>query len=127
VAPFTLDEFDQEPPYHEDPGVAFARARIAKTFRGAIEATSSAEMLSVRGADGGAGYVALERISGTVHGRRGSFAVVHIGTMTGDEIWAKWPIVPGSGTGGLAGITGEGRIEIAPDGAHTFFLDYDLT
>jgi hypothetical protein len=127
VAPFTLDEFDQEPRYHEDPGVAFARARIAKTFRGAIEATSSAEMLSVRGADGGAGYVALERISGTVHGRRGSFAVVHIGTMTGDEIWAKWPIVPGSGTGGLAGITGEGRIEIAPDGAHTFFLDYDLT
>jgi uncharacterized protein DUF3224 len=126
VAPFTLDTFDQEEPYHEDAGVAFARARIAKTFTGDIEATSAVEMLSVRGADGGAGYVALERVSGSVQGRSGSFALLHIGTMTGEGHWAKWPVVPGSGSGALAGITGEGRIEIAPDGAHTFFLDYEL-
>jgi hypothetical protein len=46
--------------------------------------------------------------------------------MDGGEAWARWPVVPGSGTGELAGISGEGRIEIGPDGAHTFTLDYEL-
>ena len=47
-------------------------------------------------------------------------------TMVGDDVWAKWPISPGSGTGELEGIRGEARIDIAPDGAHTLFLEYDL-
>jgi hypothetical protein len=46
--------------------------------------------------------------------------------MRGDDVWARWPISPGSGTGELAGISGEARIEIAPDGAHTLFLEYEL-
>jgi len=126
VAPFTLDSFDQEPPYCEDGAAAYARARIAKTFTGDIAATSTVEMLSVQAGDQGAGYVAVERVHGAVHGRSGSFALLHAGTMRGDEVWARWPVVPGSGTGELAGIGGEGRIEVAPDGAHTFFLDYEL-
>jgi hypothetical protein len=126
VSPFTLDSFDQEPAYCDDGPAAYARARIAKTFTGDIEATSGVEMLSVRVDGAPAGYVALERVVGTVAGRRGSFALLHAGTMHGDEYWARWPVVPGSGTGELEGISGEGRIEIAPDGAHTFFLDYEL-
>ena len=46
--------------------------------------------------------------------------------MTTDDVWATWPISPGSGTGELEGIHGEVRIEIAPDGAHTLYLDYEL-
>ena len=126
VAPFELDSFDQEPPYQEDSGVLYARSRITKTFHGDVEGTSIVDMLLPGSEGGGAGYVALERITGTVHGRAGSFAVLHIGTMTADDRWAKWPIVHGSGTAELRGITGEARIEIASDGAHTLFLEYEL-
>lgn len=127
VAPFELDSFDQEPPYEEDAGVQYARSRIVKTFHGDVEATGTVEMLSAGSDDGGgAAYVALERIAGSVHGHEGSFAIVHIGTMTADDRWAKWPIVPGSGTAELRGITGEARIEIADDGSHTLYLDYEL-
>jgi hypothetical protein len=127
VSSFILDSFDEEPPFVEDPGVQYTRIRIAKTFRGDIEAQSTVEMLSVRAENGGAGYVAVERISGSVHGRSGSFAVLHAGTMAGESQWARWPVVPGSGTGELARISGEGRIEIAHDGTHQLHLDYELS
>jgi hypothetical protein len=126
VSSFVLDSFDEEPPYLEEPGVRYSRLRIAKTFRGDIEGDSTVEMLSVRAENGAAGYVAVERIKGTVKGIRGSFAVLHVGTMAGEAQWARWPVVPGSGTGELVNINGEGRIEIAPDGAHQFHLDYNL-
>ena len=127
VSSFVIDSFDEESPFVEDPGVQYARIRITKTFRGDIEAQSTVEMLSVRAENGGAGYVAVERISGSVHGRSGSFAVLHMGTMAGESQWARWPVVPGSGTGDLARIAGEGRIEIAPDGTHQLHLDYQLS
>ena len=127
VSSFVLDTFDEDPPYREDPGVGYTRLRISKTFKGDIEAQSTVEMLSVRAENGGAGYVAVERIEGSVHGRSGSFAVLHIGTMAGESQWARWPVVVGSGTGELVRISGEGRMEIAPDGAHQFHLDYELS
>jgi hypothetical protein len=83
-------------------------------------------MLAVRADPVGAGYVALERIEGTVPGRRGTFALLHLGSMVGETPWAKWPISPGSGTGELKGISGEARIEIDESGAHTLLLDYEL-
>jgi hypothetical protein len=127
VSSFILDSFDEDPPFLEDPGVQYARIRIAKTFRGDIQAQSTVEMLSVRAENGGAGYVAVERISGTVHGKSGSFALLHIGTMVVESQWARWPVVPGSGTGELARIAGEGRIEISPEGEHQLHLDYELS
>ncbi len=126
TSPFTLDVMATDEPYDAVDGVAYARTRIDKTFTGDLEATSHVEMLSVRGEGDGAGYVALETVRGTLHGRTGSFAILHAGTMTTDGIWARWPISPGSGTGELEGIHGEARIEIAPDGAHTLYLDYEL-
>lgn len=125
VAGFDLDSFDAEPPYREEEGVAHTRARIAKTFRGEIEGHGSVEMLAAR-ADAGSGYVALERISGVVNGRAGAFSLLHIGTMSGDETWARWLVVPGSGTGALRTIRGEGRIDRDAAGKHTFTLDYEL-
>jgi hypothetical protein len=127
VSTFVLDSFDEEAPYAEDPGVSYARIRIGKTFRGDIEAHSTVEMLSVRAENRGAGYVAVERISGSVHNHFGTFALLHAGTMAGETQWARWPVVPGSGTADLVRIAGEGRIEIGPDGAHELHLDYELT
>jgi len=127
VSSFVIDSFEEDPPYIEDPGVGYSRLRIAKTFEGDIEGHSTVEMLSVRSENGSAGYVAVERVAGSVHGRSGSFAVLHIGTMGFDTQWARWPVVTGSGTGDLARISGEGRIEISPEGAHQFHLDYELS
>lgn len=124
-AKFDLDKFDQSEPYLEDEGVNYARAAIDKTYTGDIEAKATVEMLSTRSPSGGAGYVALERIEGTVGGKAGSFALLHVGTMTKESKWAKWPIVPGSGTGELAGISGEGQLDIV-EGQHYFELEYEL-
>lgn len=123
---FTVDDMDDDDLVEQDPGVRYARARLGKSFRGDLEGRSTVEMLSVRAVSGAAGYVALERIVGSLHGRSGSFAVLHVATMTGDAQWGRWLIVPGSGVEELAGISGEGRIEIAPGGTHTFHLDYTL-
>ncbi len=127
VSSFVVDSFDEEPPFLEDPGVSYARIKIAKSFQGDIQAHSTVEMLSVRAENGGAGYVALERISGSVHGHEGTFALLHVGTMAGESQWARWPVVPGSGTGDLVRIAGEARIEIASDGTHQLHLDYELS
>jgi Protein of unknown function (DUF3224) len=113
-------------------GVDYGSLELAKTFTGAIDGTSTVEMLYTRtpGDDGsfaGAGYVALERISGSVDGREGSFALLHISTALGnDPPLSRYLISPRSGTGELAGISGVGLITIADDGAHTLHLDYEL-
>lgn len=125
VAGFDLDSFDGEPPYREEEGISHVRARIEKTFRGEIEGCGSVEMLAAR-ADVGSGYVALERITAVVNGRSGGFSLLHIGTMAGTETWARWLVVPGSGTGDLCMIRGEGRIDIDAAGGHTFTLDYEI-
>jgi hypothetical protein len=125
VASFDIDTFAGEPPYLEEAGIQHSRVKIEKTFRGDIDAHSSVEVLGARAPDG-AGYVALERITGTVQGRSGGFSLVHIGTMVGEETWAKWPIVPGSGTDDLRGIRGEARVDIDAEGHHTLTLDYEI-
>ncbi len=99
--------------------------RIEKTFRGDFEGRSSVEMLAARNEEG-AGYVAFEHITGTLHGQSGGFSLLHIGTIDGAEQWARWPVVPGSGSGGLRGIRGEGRIDVDAAGNHTFTLDYEI-
>ncbi len=126
VANFVLNSFEEVPPFIEDSQVQYARIRIAKTFTGDIEGQSWVEMLSVRAENGSAGYVAVERITGSLLGRSGSFALLHVGTMAGETQWARWPVVPGSGTGDFTRISGEGRIEISSEGAHQLHLDYEL-
>lgn len=107
--------------------MTYSRVEIRKTFTGDLEAQGSVEMLAVQAGEPGSGYVALERIEGTLQGRRGGFAVLHQGTMVGEVTSGRWPISPGSGTGELKGISGEARIEIDQEGAHTLFLDYQLS
>jgi hypothetical protein len=113
-------------PYETIEGQSYQRTSITKTFRGDLHGTSTVLMLSVRG-DRGAGYVALETFHATLEGRSGTFALLHEATMKGEDPWAKWLVSPGSGTGGLEEISGEAKIDIAPDGTHTLTLDYELT
>ena len=107
-------------------GSPLGRLTIDKQFHGDLEATGNGQMLAA-GTDvpGSAGYVALERISGTLHGRRGTFALQHSGTMTRGAPQLSIAVVPDSATGELLGLTGRLVITIA-DGRHSYDFEYTL-
>lgn len=100
------------------------RMSIDKQFHGDLEATSKGEMLAVRTDVGGsAGYVAMERVTGTLKGRSGSFVLQHSGTMTRGASQPSVTVVPDSGTGQLVGLAGKLMINIV-DGKHLYDFEY---
>jgi hypothetical protein len=107
-----------------DPTVG--RLSIDKRFSGDLEATSKGEMLAA-GTDvkGSAGYVAIERVTGTLHGRNGSFALQHSGVMTRGTPQLSITVVPDSGTGQLVGLAGKMTINIV-EGKHSYDFAYTL-
>jgi hypothetical protein len=109
----------------EDAGIG--RMALDKRFRGELDATSAGQMLALHGDEkGSAGYVAIERISGTLHGRSGSFAAQHFGLMDRGDKSLRIDIIPDSGRGELAGIRGHMDIRIEAGGAHFYAIDYRL-
>jgi hypothetical protein len=107
-----------------DPGIG--RMALDKQFQGDLEAASKGQMLAA-GTDvqGSAGYVALERVSGTLHGRSGTFALQHSGTMTRGTPQLSITVVPDSGSGELLGLAGTLAITIT-DGQHFYDFEYSL-
>jgi hypothetical protein len=102
------------------------RMSIDKQFHGDLDATSKGEMLSVMGGmKGSAGYVAVERVTGTLHGRSGSFALQHFGVMNRGVPELKVIVVPDSGDGRLEGLSGTLAIKIE-NGKHFYEFDYSL-
>jgi Protein of unknown function (DUF3224) len=100
---------------------------IDKKFHGDLEATSKGEMLTaVTQVKGSAGYVAIERVSGTLHGRSGTFVLQHTGTATRGAHQLSVTVVPDSGTGQLVGLAGTMTIHNA-DGKHSYDFEYTLT
>ena len=75
---------------------------------------------------GSAGYIAIERVIGTLNGRKGSFVLQHSGTLTRGAPQQSITVVPDSGTGQLVGLAGKLTITIAPDGKHSYTFDYTL-
>lgn len=107
-----------------DPTVG--RMSLDKQFRGDLEATSKGQMLTtLTEVEGSAGYVAIERVTGKLHGRSGTFALQHSGTMTRGVPQLSVTVVPDSGTGQLAGLIGKMTINIA-DGKHSYDFEYTL-
>jgi hypothetical protein len=103
------------------------RMSIDMQFHGALEAASTGEMLGFRDAAfGSGGYVAMERVAGTLDGRAGSFVLQHSSTMTRGEPLQSITVVPDSGTGALVGLAGRMVVDIAPGGAHAYRFDYTL-
>lgn len=113
-------------PYNRGENAGLGRMSIDKVFRGDLEAVSQGEMLSAGSPQSGsAGYVAVERVTGTLQGRRGSFALQHNATMRRGEFALNIIVVPGSGTGQLAGLGGAMKVIIA-DGRHSYEFDWEL-
>jgi hypothetical protein len=105
---------------------SLGRMSLDKQFHGDLEATSKGEMLSATTkVKGSAGYVAIERVSGKLHGRNGSFVLQHSGTMTRGEPQLVITVVPDSGTDQLLGLTGKMMINII-DGKHFYEFEYAL-
>ncbi len=102
------------------------RMTIDKQFHGDLEGTSKGQMLTAgTEVKGSAGYVAMERVTGTLHGRSGGFALQHSGTMTRGVPQLSIAVVPDSGTGQLVGLTGTLTINIV-DGKHSYAFEYTL-
>ncbi len=103
------------------------RHALAKTYHGALEATGIGEMLSAGTATpGSAGYVAIEKVIGTLDGRTGSFYLQHSGTLTRGKGTLAIHVIPDSGTDELVGLSGTMQIVIADGGKHSYVFDYEL-
>jgi hypothetical protein len=107
-------------------GASLGRMSLDKTFHGDVTGTSKGEMLTaMTDTKGSAGYVAIERVTGTLNGRTGSFVLQHTGTMARGSQQLAIAVVPDSGTGQLAGISGTMTINVV-DGKHFYEFDYVL-
>lgn len=101
------------------------RMSIDKQFRGDLEATTKGEMLAVRGEQGSAGYVAMEKVTGTLKGKKGTFVLQHSSTMNRGAPTQNITVVPDSGTDQLVGLAG--RMMIVIEGkAHSYDFEYTL-
>ena len=123
---FVIENWAQDEPYEDGESGKLTRAHVAKKFSGDLEATSATEIMMINTREEGSdAYVALELLTGTLHGKSGSFVLQHSAVRSGEESSLNWDVVPGSGTGELGGIRGKGTIVVTPD-AHSYVLDYEL-
>ena len=115
-----------QPPDDKAEGSILGRMSIDKQFHGDLEGTAKGQMLTA-GTDvkGSAGYVAIERVTGTLHGRRGSFILQHSGSLTRGAAQQSITVVPDSGSGQLVGLAGKMTVTIV-DGKHSYDFEYTL-
>ena len=114
-------------PQDEGTGAPVGRMTIDKQFQGDLVGTSKGQMLmaSSGSVQGSAGYVAVEKVTGTLNGRRGTFYLQHSGTMTRGAGELTITVIPDTGTDQLVGLRGKMNIIIA-DGKHSYEFDYEL-
>jgi len=122
---FEVSITPQDAPDARD-GTAVARLVLDKQYHGDLQAVGAGHMLTATPAmEGSAAYVAIERVTGTLHGRRGSFVLQHSGTMRRGTQQLSITVVPDSGSGYLAGLSGTLAISIV-DGRHFYDFEYSL-
>jgi hypothetical protein len=108
-------------------GKALGRVAADKQYHGDLEGSGKGQMLTATGeVTGSAVYVATERVTGTLGGRRGTFLLAHRGVMNRGAQQLDVDVVPDSGTGELQGIAGKLAISVTPDGKHGYDFEYTL-
>jgi hypothetical protein len=127
TGPFDVKLVPQKPDNPQAEGAGIGRMSIDKRFHGDLDATSQGEMISFRTQEPtSAGYVAIERVTGTLHGLQGSFVLQHNTTANRGVARQSIAVLPDSGTGDLVGLAGTMTIIIAEGGAHSYVFDYSL-
>lgn len=121
---FGFTSWDEAPWDESDDALKLTRAEVANEFHGDIEGTSSLVYLTAYLPDGTASFTGQERVTGRIGDREGSFILMHAGSYASSRVTATTTVIPGSGTGDLAGLTGHGSY-IATDVQPTpFTLEY---
>jgi Protein of unknown function (DUF3224) len=128
TASFQIDNWDEQEIFETADGPKVTRAEVTKSFSGGLEGEGTVEWLMGYDENGTATFVGLERVVGTLDGKRGSFVIKHSGSFDGKTAKAELTIVPGSGSGELSGLKGGGTFEagMGEDGERRVTLDYDL-
>jgi hypothetical protein len=125
-ARFTIKSWDEKP-YSDGEGVPkLTRGTVTKTFTGDIEGEGHVEYLMMYRSDGSATFVGLERIVGQLAGRAGSFVLQRTGTFENGMAKESYSVIPGSGTGELRGLRGEGESAVGHGSEHPLTLNYEL-
>ena len=102
------------------------RAKVTKTFTGDIEGEGQVEYLMMYRSDGSATFVGLERFVGRIGGRTGTFVLERSGVFENGQAKESYSVIPGSATGELQGLRGDGRSAVGHGTEHPFSLNYDL-
>lgn len=114
TATIQVSEWLPEPYDEPADGPSLVRIHVRESFTGDLSGEGTATMLQVLRADGSASFCALERVTGTFDGRRGTFVLQDAGVLdAGGRVTGTWSVVPESATGELAGLRGEGGFEAA--------------
>jgi hypothetical protein len=127
---FSVDSWKDEPvadPDEDgapDPSTRIGWVQLSKSFHGDFEGHSTVDMLSVMVSDEPAGYVAIERVSGTLAKRTGRFVLQHTATANGEDRAVRIEVVPRSGSGELRGLHGIFEIMPGDDGGHAYAFVY---
>lgn len=125
-ARFVIKNWDEKP-YGEGQGLPkLTRAAVTKAFSGDIEGEGHVEYLMIYRSDGSATFVGLERIVGHLAGRAGSFVLQRTGTFESGVAKESFFVVPGSGTGELQNLRGEGTSAVGHGAEHPFTLHFEL-
>ena len=125
-ARFTITSWN-ETPYSEGPDQPkLTRASVIKTFSGDIVGEGHVEYLMMYRGDGSATCVGLERVSGRIGDKRGSFVLQRVGAFEGGQAKETYFVVPGSGTGDLRGLRGDGSSALGHATEYPFALNYEL-
>jgi len=103
------------------------RAKVTKTFTGDIEGEGQVEYLMMYRGDGSATFVGLERFVGRIGGRTGTFVLERSGVFESGQAKESYSVIPGSATGELQGLRGDGRSAVGHGTEHPFSLNYDLS
>ncbi|MGH7655152.1 MAG: DUF3224 domain-containing protein [Gemmatimonadaceae bacterium] len=124
---FAIKNWDEKP-YSEGPDLPkLTRATVTKTFSGDVEGEGHVEYLMMYSSDGSATFVGLERITGRIQGKTGSFVLQRTGTFEGGQAKESYSVIAGSGTGELRGLRGSGTSSVGHGMEHPFVLEYELT
>jgi len=125
-ARFAITNWDEKP-YSEGPDLPkLTRATAKKTFTGDIEGEGQVDYLMMYRSDGSATFIGLERITGKIDGKAGTFVLQRTGVFEDGQAKESYSVVPGSATGELRGLVGEGMTSVGHGMEHPFTLNYQF-
>ena len=126
TARFAIKTWDEKP-FGEGPDLPkLTRASVAKTFTGDIEGEGQVEYLMMYRGDGSATFVGLERIVGRIGSKTGTFVLQRTGLFENGQAKESYSVIPGSGTGELLGLSGDGSSSVGHGMEHPFELSYEF-